>query len=27
VFSNREPGPNGAEGLKDMKLMAAIYRG
>jgi predicted dehydrogenase len=27
VFSNREPGPNGAEGLRDMKLMAAIYRG
>ena len=27
VFGNREPGPNGAEGIKDMKLMAAIYRG
>ena len=26
VFSNREPGPNGAEGIKDMKLMAAIYQ-
>jgi predicted dehydrogenase len=27
VFSNREPGPNGEEGLRDMKLMAAIYKG
>jgi predicted dehydrogenase len=26
VFANREPGPNGAEGLRDMKLMAAIYQ-
>jgi predicted dehydrogenase len=26
VFSNREPGPNGAEGLRDMKLMAGIYK-
>jgi predicted dehydrogenase len=26
VFSNRDPGPNGAEGLRDMKLMAAIYK-
>jgi predicted dehydrogenase len=26
VFSNREPGPNGAEGIRDMKLMAAIYQ-
>jgi predicted dehydrogenase len=25
IFSNREPGPNGAEGIRDMKLMAAIY--
>ena len=25
IFSNREPGPNGSEGLRDMKLMAAIY--
>ena len=27
IFSNREPGPNGAEGLRDMKLIAAIYKG
>jgi len=26
IFSNRDPGPNGAEGLRDMKLMAAIYK-
>jgi predicted dehydrogenase len=26
VFGNREPGPNGAEGLRDMKLMADIYQ-
>jgi predicted dehydrogenase len=26
IFSNREPGPNGAEGLRDMKLMAEIYK-
>ena len=26
VFSNREPGPDGAEGIRDMKLMAAIYQ-
>ncbi|HEX3742877.1 MAG TPA: Gfo/Idh/MocA family oxidoreductase [Bryobacteraceae bacterium] len=25
VFSNREPGPDGAEGIRDMKLIAAIY--
>jgi predicted dehydrogenase len=26
VFSNREPGPNGTEGLRDMKLISAIYK-
>ena len=26
IFSNREPGPDGTEGLRDMKLMAAIYK-
>jgi len=26
VFGNREPGPNGTEGLRDMNLMAAIYK-
>lgn len=26
VFSNREPGPNGAEGIRDMKWIAAIYQ-
>jgi predicted dehydrogenase len=26
IFSNREPGPNGTEGLRDMRLIAAIYK-
>lgn len=26
ILENKEPKPNGEEGLKDMKLMAEIYR-